>query len=314
VSNSINIMAEQRTGSSRQASLPATSLIIPSRNRPEFLLAAVESILEGDEVPSELIIIDQSKAPNAAFATLTTHRACDIRYLWTQSVGLSQANNRGIAAARHNLLVFTHDDVVVTPAWFGTLVQALFEAGMRNAVTGQVRPTKAEKSGGFQLTIKVEEAPEVYEGRVGKDVLLPLNMAMYRSAIDEVGGFDVRLGPGTPFPGAEDNDLGLRLLEAGYRIIYVPEAMLYHRAWRTEQDYVSLRWSYGRAQGAFYAKYLNMHDRYMLGRLRQDVAHYAYLFFWGMRHQRRRAYGHGMYVLGILSGAIQWLLIQRRTR
>src|SRR5437867_5656517 len=92
-------------------SLPATSLIIPSRNRPEFLLAAVESVLQGDEVPTELIIIDQSTAQNPTLATLTTHRTCDIRYLWTQSVGLSRANNEGIAAARHDLVVFTHDDV-----------------------------------------------------------------------------------------------------------------------------------------------------------------------------------------------------------
>jgi len=302
------------SSSSLPTSLPATSLIIPSRNRPEFLLATVESILQGDEVPSELIIIDQSKAPNPVLGALTTQRTCDIRYLWTQSVGLSQANNRGIGAARHDLLVFTHDDVVVTPAWFGTLVRALLAAGMRNVVTGRVPPTKAEAPGGFQLTIKVDEAPAVYEGRVGKDVLLPLNMAMYRSAIDEVGGFDVRLGPGTSFPGGEDNDLGFRLLEAGYRIIYVPEAVLYHRAWRTKQDYVPLRWSYGRAQGAFYAKHLKLQHRYMLRRLCQDVMHYTYVSFWGMRHQRHRAYGHGMFVLGILSGAIQWLLTQRRTR
>jgi len=302
------------SSSSLPTSLPATSLIVPSRNRPEFLLATVEFILQGNEVPSELIIIDQSKSPNPTLASLTTHRSCDIRYMWTQSVGLSKANNRGIAAARHDLLVFTHDDVVVTPAWFGTLVRALIAAGIRNVVTGQVPPTKDERPGGFQLTIKVDEAPAVYEGRVGNDVLLPLNMAMYRSAIAEVGNFDVRLGPGTPFPGAEDNDLGLRLLEAGYRIIYVPEAVLYHRAWRTKQDYVSLRWSYGRGQGAFYAKHLSLRDRYMLGRLGHDVMHYAYLFFWGMRHQRHRAYGHGMFVLGILSGATQWLLTQRRTR
>jgi GT2 family glycosyltransferase len=306
-------MTEQTSDSSLCVSLPATSLIIPSRGRPELLLAVVKSILQGDEVPTELIIIDQSKAPHPTLATLTTDHTCEIRYLWTQAVGLSRANNRGIAASRHDLLVFTHDDVVVTPAWFGTLVRALLEAGTRSVVTGQVRPTEPERPGGFQLTIKLDEVPAIYEGRVGKDVLLPLNMAMYRSAIDEVGGFDVRLGPGTSFPGAEDNDLGLRLLEAGYRISYVPEAVLYHRAWRTEQDYIALRWTYGRGQGAFYAKHLSLRDRYMLGRLGQDIAHYAYVSYCRLRRQRRRAYGDAVYVLGILSGAIQWLLTQRAT-
>jgi GT2 family glycosyltransferase len=295
-------------------SLPATSLIIPSRDRPEFLLTAVKSILQGDEVPSEIVIIDQSKAPNPALATLTTHRMCDIHYLSTQSVGLSHANNKGIATARHDVLAFTHDDVLVTPAWFGALIRALLRAGPRSVVTGQVLLTEAETPGGFQVTIKVDEAPAVYVGRVAKDVLLPLNMAMHRSAIDEVGSFDVRLGPGTPFPGAEDNDLGFRLLEAGYRIIYVPQAVLYHRAWRSAQDYLRLRWGYGRAQGAFFAKYLSLKNRYMLGRLGKDVGHYVYTCFRRIRHERRRAYGDAVYVLGILSGAMQWLLTQQRTR
>jgi GT2 family glycosyltransferase len=302
------------SGSSLSAGLPATSLIICSRNRPKLLFECVQSVLKSEEVPTELIVIDQSTVPNQPLAILTTHRSCDIRYLWTQSVGLSEANNRGIVTARHDLLVFTHDDVVVTPAWFGTLIRALLAAGLRSVVTGQVRLTEAESPGGFQLTIKVDEAPAIYRGRVGKDVLLPLNMAMYRSAFDEVGGFDIRLGPGTSFAGGEDNDLGFRLLEAGYRIVYVPEAVLYHRAWRTEQDYVSLRWNYGRAQGAFYGKYLNLQDRYMLRRLGQDVVHYAHMSLCRMRSQRRRAYGDAIYVLAVLSGAIQWLLTQRRMR
>ena len=38
-------------------SLPPTSLIICSRNRPALLRKTVESVLQGDEVPTELIIV-----------------------------------------------------------------------------------------------------------------------------------------------------------------------------------------------------------------------------------------------------------------
>jgi GT2 family glycosyltransferase len=307
-------VSKEIIGSLRNPSLPQTSLIIPSRNRPEFLLRAVESILQADEVPTELIIIDQSAVPHSALAALTTDRPCEIRYLWSESVGASRARNIGIAAARYDILAFTDDDVMVTPTWFGALVRALLSAGPRCVVMGQVRLGEAERAGGFQLTVTPEDTPAVYEGRIGKDVLFSINMAMHRSAFKEVGNFDVRLGPGASFPSADDNDLGFRLLEAKYQVIYVPTAALYHRAWRTEKDYISLRWNYGRGQGAFYAKYLSLRDRYMLRRLAHEVMHYTYVSFWGMLHQRFRACGHAMYVLGILTGAMQWVLTQRRTR
>ena len=130
-----------------------------------------------------------------------------------------------------------------------------------------------------------------------------------------VGQFDERLGPGTPFPAAEDNDLGFRILEAGYRIIYEPRAVLYHRAWRTERDYVRLRWSYGRGQGGYYAKHASLKDRYMLERMVRDILcrlGQAPRRLW--RKQPDKIVSDGLYVLGVVSGAIEWLWTQRRTR
>jgi GT2 family glycosyltransferase len=210
--------------------------------------------------------------------------------------------------------VFTDDDVLVQPDWFGALVRALMAAGPRNAVTGQVRPGAALTPDGFAPTIMLNETPRVYEGRPGEDVLFPMNMAMYRLAFETVGYFDERLGAGAPFPGSEDNDLGLRLLEAGFRIVYVPEASLIHRAWRTAQDYLPLRWNYGFGQGAFYAKHLNLKDRYILGRLWHDVARHTYrLVRYPLVRARRQTAADGLYVLGVLYGAARWLITQRKT-
>ncbi len=232
-----------------------------------------------------------------------------------REVGLSRANNAGIALASHDLLVFTHDDVRVTREWFGTLVGALFAAGPRAVITGQVRPTAEERPGGFQLTIITDPEPATYEGRVGEDVLYPLNMALYRAAAEAVGGFDVRLGPGTPFPAAEDNDFGFRLLEAGYRILYVPGAALYHRAWRPPGDFFRLRWSYSRGQGAYFAKHARLSDRSMLRRLRWDLWRHASRVpgrLW--RRDLRRATGDVTYILGLLSGTLHWLWLTRAGR
>jgi GT2 family glycosyltransferase len=293
------------------SALPAASLILCSRNRPELLLASVRSILAADDVPAELVIVDQSNVRHEELAALTFDTACAVRYVWTHTKGLSKANNIGVRTATGEILVFTHDDVLVPCDWLGQLVTALVSAGRRAIVTGRVLPTEPEIPGGFVPTRKEDENPRVYEGRIWEDVLYPLNMAMYRSALEEIGPFDERLGPGTPFPGGEDNDLGYRLLEAGYRIHYLPEAMLYHRAWRGEDERLRLRWNYGRAQGAYYAKHWTLKDPYMIKRAVYEVAWRTDVLAHHLRYSRSVAGDQAVSIFGMLCGASEWLLTQR---
>jgi GT2 family glycosyltransferase len=294
-------------------SLPETSLIVCSRNRPDLLVETVSGILQGDEVPSELIIIDQSDERNSTLEVLRTGKPCDIRYCWSGTVGLSRANNEGVRLARHDCLVFTHDDVRVTATWFGVLVRALVGAGASTIVTGKVVPETSPDAGGFVPSTKVDESPRVYEGRIAEGVLYPMTMAMYRSVLEDVGVFDERLGPGTPYPAAEDNDLCHRLLESGYRIMYVPDAVLFHRAWRPDRDFLPLRWSYGRGQGAFYAKHSSLRDRFILRQMGWEMQHRGRRLLRRLPVNPRVAFGELVYLSGIMSGFGGWLL-RHRTR
>jgi len=306
-------LGADKGGAGRGGSLPA-SLIICSRNRPALLRDTVASVLAGEAVPAELVVVDQSDAPHPELSTLTTERACAIRYLWEpRVVGLSRARNAGIAAARHDILAIIDDDMFVAPGWFTAFVGALLVAGEGTVVTGRVLPAAHEAAGGFVLALVVDEHPAVYRGRIGKDVLAGGHMATHRSTLAAVGGFDEQLGAGSPFPAADDNDLGFRLLEAGYRIVYVPDAVVYHRAWRPKWDYPRMRWNYGLGKGGFYAKHASLRDPYMLRRLGWDIGHRIRLFPHRALHERYRACGDVVYMLGILYGAVRWRLTQRRT-
>ncbi len=307
--------ATDESSGSRVVDSPAASLIICSRNRPELLAQCVESVRRGNTLPAEVIVVDQSQTPHASLRSQAESPSSRLRYFWTpHAIGLSRASNTAARAASNELLVFTHDDVLVTSTWFETIVGALRAAGPRTVITGQVLPSESYDTGAFAPSVIASGERTVYEGRIGRDVLFPNNMALYRSAIETVGGFDERLGPGTPYPAAEDNDFAFRLLEQGFRIVYEPGAVVYHQAWRDEQTYVPLRWSYGRGQGAYYAKHLSFHDRYMWRRMRWDLL--RHLIKLGRRawRQPRLAVGDAAYVLGMLSGAAQWWITQRGMR
>jgi GT2 family glycosyltransferase len=295
---------------SARRELPPTTLLICSRNRPQLLLDTVASVLKGGQLPTELLIVDQSDVPNTALASAGNDRHCSVRYLRTESIGLSRARNIGIAEAHYDIVAILDDDMLVEPSWFEALIRKLSEAGERAVVTGSVLPTTPEAPGAFVPAEVCSAVPAVYEGRIGTDVLAGGHMAAFRSLLQTIGGFDERLGPGSDFPAAEDNDLGFRLLEAGCRIFYVPEAIVHHRAWRRKSAYLRMRWNYGLGKGGFYTKYLSLADRYMLRRMAWDIWHRIVRLPRRILSDRRQTAGDLVYILGIVFGASRWAISQ----
>jgi len=157
----------------------------------------------------------------------------------------------------------------------------------------------------------LESEPSLHSARGPRDVLAGGNMAIRVSDLEELGGFDERLGPGSRYPAAEDNDLGLRLLARGYSIRYEPEALVYHRAWRGAASYPLVRWRYGRGKGAFYAKSSQPGDRYGRSRAVADLGARARRLP-RVLHRPVYAAGEVLYVAGVVAGGVEWLLRERR--
>ncbi len=288
------------------------SVVICSRNRPRLLREAVDSVLTAEQRPAEIVVVDQSDAPEGAVLAGLGSPECAVRWLPSTTRGASRARNAGVTDARHSLLAFLDDDMRVESRWLGAMVRAL-GAGTRIVVTGRVLE-EAAAPGGFAPSTKTSDAPMTFAGRPGRDVLYTGNMAMHRAAFEAIGPFDERLGPGTRYPAAEDNDLGFRLLEAGYRIAYAPDAIAWHRAWRAEAERVPLRWAYGRGQGAYYAKHATLRDPYMIGRFGSDLVRLAFGFPKRLARHPRRAAGDLAFAAGLCAGAGRWLWTERRAR
>ena len=280
--------------------LPTSTVVIATRDRPELVRATVASVLAGETVPEEIVVADQSAAPTAIDGART---------LSVPPRGLSASRNRGIEAASGEIVLVTDDDILVAPGWHRAFVEALVAGGPHTVATGRVVIGEPEVPGGFAPSSAASERPAAYRGRLAVDVLAGGNMAAWRATLVEIGLFDERLGAGAAFPAAEDNDLGFRLLEAGYEIVYVPEALAVHRAWRPERQHLVYRWRYGLGKGGFYSKHA------LRGRMRGDIAPRVRRLPRGMRPGRRRAAaGDLAYVAGILAGAASWVWKERVRR
>jgi GT2 family glycosyltransferase len=270
-------------------------------------------VLAGDWLPCELIVIDDSDDPNTALQNLRDSQ-CAIQYHWRHARGLSSAMNHAIEVAAHDIVAFTQDDAEVASDWLRTLVTALVDAGPRTIVTGRVTPGDPELDGAFVSDANISTGRETFRGRIDRDVLFALNMALFKAAHDDIGPFDERLGPGTSFPASEDNDYAYRALQSGYTILYEPRAVVRHRAWRGEEQYARFRFGYGFARGGYYAKHIHWRgDRYMLKRLFHDLQNHLTPLPTLIRQDRRTARGHISLACGLVAGAVRWKIDQART-
>jgi GT2 family glycosyltransferase len=231
-----------------------------------------------------------------------------VKYVHTATRGLSRARNIGAEHAGTDMLVFSDDDVLATEGWPLRMISELDARGPRFAATGRVDAGPRERSNAFVHATVTETAPAVHSERGRRDVLAGGNCAMHRSTLEALGGWDERLGAGSRYPAAEDNDFGYRLLQGGWQIAYVPDAVLVHRAWRPSTEYLSLRWRYGLGKGGFYAKHLSLRDRHMLHRLGRDLGTRARRAPRGLVAHPRQVFGDAAYVTGVLTAILSWRL------
>ena len=101
---------------------PRASIIIPTRERAEYLAVALASVApQARDAGAEVIVVDDgSLAANAALA-----QRAGARYVALGTPrGLNAARNAGIDAARGDLLAFIDDDVEVRDGWLAALLDA----------------------------------------------------------------------------------------------------------------------------------------------------------------------------------------------
>jgi GT2 family glycosyltransferase len=289
----------------------ATSVVITTRGRPDMVRDAVESVLAGELVPDEIVVVDQSDVPNFELEALTPP-SCAVRYIHSSRRGTSAGRNEGVRAARGEVVVLMDDDILAEPGWLRALLAGR-PSDPQAIATGRVLAAPAEGRGRIMLPASLYQLdePAVFRGPQPVDVVCGGNAAIPREALLATGGYDERLGPGTRFPAAEDNDLAHRLLLAGCAVQHVPEAVVLHRAWRSRPELAGLRWRYARGQGAMYAKHASLADRHMLRRAGAEMGRRVRLALTSLPRAPKASALELIALGGLVAGMLDWALTVR---
>ena len=220
------------------------SVVVPAYNESENIEATVRSILANDH-PLEVVVVDDGSTDGTAdlLEDLALPR---VRVVRQANAGKSEALNRGVAAAKHDLIVMIDGDTIFQPDTVAQLVAPFADPAI-GAVAGNVkianrdrlipRMQHLEYVVGFNVDRRVQDtwgSISTIPGAAG---------AFRREAVQEVGG----LSSDTL---AEDTDLTIALGRAGWRVVYAERALAWTEApvsagqlWRQR-----FRWSYGTMQ------------------------------------------------------------------
>lgn len=150
-----------------------------------------------------------------------------------RNVGFGAAINAALRRSRAPFVATLNDDAVAHPNWIGSLLAAIESSPDVGMCASQVRLVGEDRLDSAGMLIARDgstkqrghlEAPARYSRP--EEALFPsAAAALYRRAmLEEIGTFDEDF-----FLYCEDSDLGLRARWAGWRCLYVPEAVVEHR-------------------------------------------------------------------------------------
>ena len=202
-----------------------TSVIIATHDRPDSLRRLVASLAPELATGSREIIIAENGSPAPTKLSL---EGAPLKHLHEPRAGKCRIQNRAIADASGEILVFLDDDLVAAPGYLAAVEQFFDMHREFAAMKGRILPAEdpEKKVGPMAVYLDLPIADH------GEDVIevrgvLGANMAFRADAIRKVGPFDERLGPGAGGH-EEETEMSQRLRRGGFRIGYAPKALVYH--------------------------------------------------------------------------------------
>jgi glycosyltransferase involved in cell wall biosynthesis len=245
------------------------SVLICTRDRPDTVGQAIESVARGDYPSFDLHVMDQST--NSETRRIVNGLAerfadqCQIHYHHLDKAGLSRAYNAGTRVSDGPVIACTDDDVIVAHDWLWRISEAFDADAELGLLYGQVLVPEGLKEAaatGVIVPALWRDARQRLHRRDRNFVLwgMGANMAMRRSLLADVIGFDEALGGGAPLRSSQDFDFSFRTYRAGYAILLDPSVKVDHYGSRTSDQWPATQRNYGIGDGAFYSKHVRCGD------------------------------------------------------
>jgi glycosyltransferase involved in cell wall biosynthesis len=226
---------------------PFVSVIVCSYNGAKTLAACLESLGQIDYPNYEVVLVDDGSTDNTRAIAAGFP---EVRYVYQTNHGLSAARNHGATVARGEVFAYTDSDCMADPDWLYYLINTLLSGNYGGVGGPNVSPPAqdwvqacvAAAPGGPSHVLLTDTIAEHIPG---------CNMAWYRWAFENVGGFDAEY-----HQAGDDVDFCWRIQQAGCEIAFSPTAIVWHHRRFTIHAFAKQQQGYGEAESMLRFKHL----------------------------------------------------------
>lgn len=216
---------------------PLVTGVVCTRNRAEPLARVVESLLEGETQPFELLVIDQSDGAESEQAIERFKSDPRLRYHRSSRRGKGAALNEALGLARGEILVCTDDDCYAPKDWMSGMARALESQPSAVVAFCRVMPVEHDRSAGYVPAYQLPHSRTLRSiSAICGGLGIGAGIAVRRDFVQSIGGFDESFGPGGRFPSADDWDIAMRVLLSGRHVFETAELSIVHDGFRTFEE------------------------------------------------------------------------------
>jgi GT2 family glycosyltransferase len=211
--------------------IQSTTVVVPAYNAVGVIETALNSLLQQDFIPPkyEILVVDDASIDATAdvtesFIEKAAAQGIVLKLLRQQkNGGPARARNRGAEEASGAIIVFTDSDCELTSRWLAEMLAPFADPNVA-AVKGAYLSRQPELAARFAQA-EFEDRYRMLDSATTVDVVFSYSAAFRSEVFRSLKGFDTRF----PVADNEDTDLSWRLIEAGYKAVFNPRALLYHR-------------------------------------------------------------------------------------
>ncbi len=221
------------------------SVVIITRNEQVYIKDLLDSLVTQTVLPHEIIVVDAESDDNTQQIVRKYMRKYDFIKLYIEPGTRGEGRNYGGLKATGDIIAFIDADCIANSFWIQELIEGMKEA---DVVAGQSIRL------GYHAFSELQRVGIIHNG---VDVTYPsCNLAYSKKVFNKIDGFDPN------FKEAEEVDLNFRAVDAGYKLIYRPEAVVYHRVRESIKGFVKQSFWYGFGRKELTLKHGSLWSKY----------------------------------------------------
>ena len=229
---------------------PRVTIIVPVYNEEVIIQRTINALLKSNYALTEILIIDDgSTDQTASIVKESYYKNKKVKLIQKENGGKASALNIGFQQAKGEIVITIDADSIFHPDSISYLVENFSDPQVA-AVTGNCKIGNIKNQLTLWQHIEYVTAQNL-EKRAFEEldcitVVSGSNSAWRKSVVEQLGFFHQDTL-------AEDSELTIRILNAGYRIIFDDRALSFEECPETLKDFLKqrYRWSYGVLQTGY---------------------------------------------------------------